>query len=261
MSIANDINIAKVCQVLATRDIERGKEKDRMYPRKLYIARKAVEWLNTNNSADTTLKGKWGYMVAMCGKYVSEAKGILSLGATGVNVSAVYGNGSVLMPYPINITISSGGVYTVTNLAWVGLTQVNTVVINGVNYQSGVGFSFNSATGTFDFTLGSYLLQVGDVMTALGFKVVSSGIISGGTTSVLPTTVYVSASYGLTLSVPITVSHTVLLFLRGGSPSGGVITSGSPTGAQVLFDNTTGLFTVAAGNEFAAGETITIQYY
>ena len=36
MSIANDIKIAKVCQVLALRDIEKGRERDLKLGRKIY---------------------------------------------------------------------------------------------------------------------------------------------------------------------------------------------------------------------------------
>jgi len=263
MSLVNDIAIAKVCQVLALRDIEKGKEKDKYFPRKLYMARKGVDWLASNGSTDATLKGKQGYMVAMCGKYIAEAKGILAIGSTGTTVSAIYGNGTILMPYPINLTVTSGqaGVSTISNSSWVGISGINTVVINGVNYQSGVGFTFNSGTGVFDFSLTPYTLQTGDVITALGFKTIASGTITGGGLSGLPTTIYVSATAGLTINVPATIGHAVILVLRGGIGTGGVITTGSPTGTQVLFDTTTGNFTVATGNEFIASETITIQYY
>ena len=260
MSAANDIKIGKVSQVLAIRDIEKGIEKDLSLPRKLYTTRKGVEWALANS--DSSLTKKQGYMIAMCGKYTAEARGILALGATGQNVSAIYGSGSVLMPYPINLTITAGqsGVYTLSNLAWIGLQSVNTVVINNASFQSGVGFTFNSATGQFDFTIGSYLLQTGDVLTTLGFKTVASGTISGGGGSTTPTTIYVTATDGLTLSVPITVGKTVTLLLRGGIGAQ-VITTGSPSSSQVFFDGTVGSFSVPSGSDFVSGENITIQYY
>lgn len=262
MSIANDIKIAKVCQVLALRDIEKGKERDLGLPRKIYTTRKGLEWLNTNNSTSSTLVGKQGYLIAMCGKYTSEARGILALGATGQNTSAVYGNGSVLMPYPISLIISSGqaGVSTISNTAWVGLQDVNTVVVNNATFQSGVDFTFNSATGVFDFSLRPYVLQTNDSITTLGFKPVASSGTSGGS-SVFPTTIYTTATAGLVITVPILIGKTISLFLRGGMGCGGVVTSGSPVADQVLFNSTTGTLTVNSGWDWVSGENLTIQYY
>ena len=259
MSIANDIKIAKVAQVLAIRDIEKGKERDFDLPRKLYTTRKGVDWLNTNIPSDTSLSGKQSYMVGMYGKYSSEARGILALGASGQNVSAVFGSGSVLMPYPINVTISTSG-STLTNSAWVGLQDINTAVINNVPYQSGTGFTFNSATGTFDFSLSGYVLQIGDTLTALGFKpTASSGSISGGTGS-FPTTAYVNASAGLVTNIPVLVGKTISLLLRGGLGAT-VITSGTIVGGQIYFDNSVGTLRVLSGNDWVDQEPLIIQYY
>lgn len=261
MSIANDIKIAKVCQVLALRDIEKGRERDLKLGRKIYGARKGVEWLNANSPSDSTLLGKQGYMVAMCGKYASEARGILALGATGQNISAIYGNGSVLMPYPINVVVSAGqsGVSTISNLAWVGLQGITDVVINGNPLQSSVGFTFNSATGIFDFSLGSYVLQTGDVITSLGFKTVASTGTSS-TPSTFPTTIYVPATAGLVVTIPALVGKTIGLLIRGGSGVT-VITSGAIVNDQVKFDSSVGTLTVNSGWDWVAGENLIIQYY
>lgn len=63
-------------------------------------------------------------------------------------------------------------------------------------------------------------------------------------------------------SVTITglINKVVGLLLMGGIGSGEIITTGTPAGFQIKFDNTTGTFTKASGQEFYGGELLTIRY-
>ena len=95
MSVANTINIAKVCIPLAVRDIAKQLEQDRDYPRKLYIAYQTLDDLNTDDptNADVTLLND--YTFALCGGYYFEAESLLSLGQSGIIVNPSTGVASL----------------------------------------------------------------------------------------------------------------------------------------------------------------------
>lgn len=67
-----------------------------------------------------------------------------------------------------------------------------------------------------------------------------------------------TCSVGVTETIATLVGRGVRLILRGGIGSGEIITSGIPTGNQILFDSVTGTITCNEG--FSAGELLTIQY-
>ena len=71
-------------------------------------------------------------------------------------------------------------------------------------------------------------------------------------------TIYVTATDSNVISDASLVGRFVRLVLIGGIGSGEVITSGTPTGDQIKFDNTAG--TLERAYNFAAGELITIQF-
>lgn len=169
MSVANNVNIAKVCVSLTIKAIARGLEKDLNYPRKLYIAYQVVNDINTDDSTDADLPAGSNYLYSLCGGYAFEAQDILNLGGGGIVATSAGNTG--LTPYPISRIITAGeaGLMTLTDSNWIGLEDINQVVINQSVYQYGVGFTFNSLIGRFDFTLSSYTLQEGDVLTSFGF--------------------------------------------------------------------------------------------
>lgn len=70
------------------------------------------------------------------------------------------------------------------------------------------------------------------------------------------TTIWVTASASTVISDAQMVDRDVKLVLVGGIGSGEVITTGTPTGDQLLFDSSAG--TLERAYEFAAGEIITI---
>ena len=72
------------------------------------------------------------------------------------------------------------------------------------------------------------------------------------------TTIYVAATDSNVISDARLVGRFVRLVLIGGIGSGEVITSGTPTGDQLKFDNTAG--TIERSYNFADGELITIQF-
>lgn len=70
------------------------------------------------------------------------------------------------------------------------------------------------------------------------------------------TTIWVTASASTVISDAQMVDRDVKLVLVGGIGSGEVITTGTPTGDQLLFDSSAG--TLERAYEFTAGEIITI---
>lgn len=71
------------------------------------------------------------------------------------------------------------------------------------------------------------------------------------------TTIYFTATDSDIVSDARMVGRDVKLVLVGGIGSGEVITSGTPTGNQLLFDSSAG--TLQRSYKFAAGEEITVQ--
>jgi hypothetical protein len=161
------INIAKSCISLVVRDIEKGIEKDLLLPRKLYVCYKAT--LDAIALDSTDIKSP-NYLYSLCGGYAFEAENKMGAGGIVVNPSTG-GTNSGLTPFPINVTISSGeaGVSILQSSAWIGLQDVNSVVINQSILQKDVQFTFNSVTGVFNFSLYGYILQTNDQVSSFGF--------------------------------------------------------------------------------------------
>jgi hypothetical protein len=136
----------------------------------LYMERLALQYGNSMSLSG--LQGVTNYVFSLCGGKLQIANQILANGSSGIIVPPSSGGSGGLTPYPITHTVSAGeaGFQVLTNPAWIGLQDVNTVVINQSILQNGVQFTFNSVTGTFDFSLYSYVLQINDVISSFGFK-------------------------------------------------------------------------------------------
>lgn len=173
MSVANNINIAKVCVSLTIRAIEQGLEKDLLLPRKLYCSYQVVNDINSDNpsSADLTLMSNQLY--SMCGGYAFEAQRILNLGGGGIVATTPAGGG--LTPYPIAVSLVGGQIVGMTIKAvvqsdWYGLSGFSFCFINQNQLSLGTNFTYNSVNGVFDLSLYSYTPQVGDIFSVQAFK-------------------------------------------------------------------------------------------
>ena len=225
----------------------------------LYMERKGVEYGIAQSLPD--LQQNTNYLYSLLGGNINEANNILTNGGGGINANSIQNSNGSLTPYPINLEITSGqaGVSTISSSSWIGLAYVNSAVINSSVYQAGIGFTFNSATGVFDFSLSGYVFQEGDDFSALGFlPITSTGGGGGGT--VVPMTATVNATAGTVVNIPITIGKTVNLVFRGIGIAE-LVTSAFPTGNQISFDTATGDFSVGSDNPFFDGELITVQYY
>lgn len=105
-TIANTIIFAKGSQYLATVDILRGGlysgGVDYNLPRKLYLVRKNVEWLNTLDSSDTTLLSTAKFLYGLCGKYALDAQEIvINAGTIVTPITPITPSSSVTMPFYI----------------------------------------------------------------------------------------------------------------------------------------------------------------
>lgn len=254
-------SLAKICQYLVANNnaIREGMFNgsiNEKYSTILYMERKALEYGIQQNLSG--VQGASNYVYSLLGGEINKANNILTNGGGGINVSAVANSSGALQPYNINITITAGqsGVSTISNPSWFGLTYISDVIINGSSYQNGVGFTFNQSAGAFDFSLSGYILQENDKFSALAFIPISSSK-SG---SANPQTIYVSASAGVSVNIPNTIGKVVSLGFRGiGLVQ--VITIGTPTTNQVLFDSVTGSFIVASDNPFFQDELFAVQFY
>lgn len=256
--------LAKICQYLVGNNASRQSilmngSLNQPTAKILYMERKAIEYGISQNLS--SLQGKTNYLYSLLGGSINTANNILTNGGGGINVGAVQNSNGGLTPYPINLSISSGqaGVSTISSTSWVGLAYINSVVINSSVYQEGIGFTFNSATGVFDFSLSGYVLQEGDDFSTLGFQPITSSGGGGGVTSPQTATGYASGET-TTINIAITIDKTVNLAFRGGT-NVVLIFTGTPTGNQILFDSVTGDFYSAGSNPFADGEALTVQYY
>jgi hypothetical protein len=169
MSIANTLNIAKVCVSLTIQAIEQGLEKDLLLPLKIDISQQVVNDINTDDSSNADLTAMSNQLFAMCGGYAFEAQRVLNLGGGGIVATTPAGSG--LTPFPIShvVTVGESGSMTISSTAWVGLEDINQVVINQSVFQVGYQFTFNPLSGVFDFSLTGYTLQTGDIITSFGF--------------------------------------------------------------------------------------------
>lgn len=115
--------------------------------------------------------GVSGDVYRLCGAKLQEANNILVSGSGGIVVPPSGSGNAGLTPFPINVTISSGeaGVSILQSSAWIGLQDVNSVVINQSILQKDVQFTFNSITGAFNFSLYGYILQTNDQVSSFGF--------------------------------------------------------------------------------------------
>lgn len=259
-------SLAKICQYLVANESEKQSvffngSNNNNTPMILYMERKGVEYGIAQNLPD--LQQNTNYLYSLLGGNINNANDILTNGGGGINANSIQNSNGSLTPYPINLEITAGeaGVSTISNPSWVGLAYVNSAVINSSVYQAGIGFTFNTATGVFDFSLSGYVFQEGDDFSTLGFLPITSTGGGGGGGTVIPMTATANAVGGTTvINIPITIGKTVNLVFRGIGIAE-LVTSAFPTGNQISFDTVSGDFSVGLDNPFLDGELITVQYY
>lgn len=125
------------------------------------------------------------------------------------------------------------------------------VIYAGSVYIGGITLTgnFNEA-GMYSTTLigtGAY--------NSTGTQITPTGIlVQGGVPTRFEGT---SASESTSIVIASTIgASTILEFNRGGSNTTQIIYAGTPTGQQIKFDTTTGTFSTATDNPFAAGEEV-----
>lgn len=95
--IATIITYAKISQFLAADDIAKtflfkgGPPPLQKLSRLIYIVRKQVDLVYTNDPSDSTLDSTANYLYWLCGRYINQAKVILGQGGTGVIVNPTSG--------------------------------------------------------------------------------------------------------------------------------------------------------------------------
>ena len=145
MSVANTINIAKVCIPLAVRDIAKQLEQDRDYPRKLYIAYQTLDDLNTYDPTNTDVTLLNDYTFALCGGYYFEAANILALSTGGSianpSTGAVVTLGSIDTQFVVNASTSpiiDGATTLLINIPSTASLQNLQIALDGIVLPVGV---------------------------------------------------------------------------------------------------------------------------
>lgn len=259
-------SLAKICQYLVGNESEKQSvffngSNNNATSMILYMERKGLEYGIAQSLTD--LQQNTNYVYSLLGGNLNRANNILTNGGGGINSDTIQNSNGSLTPYPINLEITAGqsGVSTISSPSWVGLAYVNSAVINSSVYQAGIGFTFNTATGLFDFSLSGYTFQEGDDFSSFGFLPITSSGSGGGGGTVVPLTATANAAGGATVvNIPITVGKTVNLVFRGIGIAE-LVTSAFPTGNQISFDTVSGNFSVGSDNPFTDNELITVQYY
>jgi hypothetical protein len=114
-SISNIIIYAKISQYLAANDISKtlifkgGPPPNTRLSRLLYIVRKQVSLVFTNNPLDSTLDSTANYLYALCGKYINQAKLILGQGGSGAIVNPTTGTATSLTGVFVQFKIGDPG--------------------------------------------------------------------------------------------------------------------------------------------------------
>lgn len=108
MTTLEKINIAKISQYLSSQDVAKGNlfspRRDVNLPKKLYMERKAVEWMYDISPSDSSLEGTSNYLYALCGRYGLLAAAILAGGGGGSIINPVTpGGGGSSSAFPIYI--------------------------------------------------------------------------------------------------------------------------------------------------------------
>lgn len=101
------------------------------------------------------------------------------------------------------------------------------------------------------------LMAIYDVSSPGTKKITLAQLISLLNANAGITTIYITATDSNVVADAAMVDREVKLVLRGGIGSGEVITTGSPTGDQLLFNSGAG--TLEAAYNFADGELITVM--
>jgi hypothetical protein len=99
------------------------------------------------------------------------------------------------------------------------------------------------------------LSSPGTKKITIGQIVALINTIAGTVTTIWATATESNSFYDARL-----IGRNIRLVLLGGIGSGEIITSGTPTGNQLLFDSLAGTLTKPSGDTFADGELLTIMY-
>ena len=271
MSVSNIIQIAQVTIPLVIRDIDLQLETDKLLPSKIYMAYQALNDLYTQDPNNTNVTFLSNYVFTLCGGYYFEAENIISVGGGGTLVNPSTGMYSSILAFDIQFTVGVSEMtagqttyvvsypYIMNGSISVELPQAN--LPQNVSSQFSYSVVYTTTYATITFLNGTPNIGVQDGMLILikGFRFISAQA-SGATPSTQPKLTWLTVPSDCTV-FPTTLSgNSVQIVFRGGLAGGEIITTGTPTGTQILFDTVTGNLTVNSGNGFVAGEQLAIQY-
>jgi len=271
MSVSNNIQIAKVTIPLVIRDIDLQLETDRQLPRKIYMAYQALNDLYTQDPTNTNVTLLSNYLYAMCGGYYFEAQNIITIGGGGTLVNPSTGASASLVAFNIQFTVGVSQMtagqttyvvtypYIMDGSITVEMPQSNLPIDDPNQLSYEIVYTNTSATITFLNGSPNIGVQNGMLFLIKGFRFISAQA-SGSTVSTAPKLTWLIVPTDCTTYHTTLAGYTVQIVFRGGLAGGQVITTGTPTGTQILFNTNTGDLTVDAGNGFVAGEQLAIQY-
>jgi len=162
LTVAQKLNIAKICQYLVTGAIAKGglfaKGIDQNLAMKIYNIRKAIQYRYETDPSDSTLEGTSNYLYGLC-RFVLQAQAITQTAGTISGIVATTGS-----PQPYQFIVDASTTFIIdgqsskTISAFIGY---NLMFVRGGITQSTVStepsyFSWSSTTGVFVCTPQAY---------------------------------------------------------------------------------------------------------
>jgi hypothetical protein len=253
------IDIAAVSQMLAANAIYKrglfGGGIDRRLPRLLYMERSAVEYIYGLDPTEENLRNTANYVYALCGEFGLRASYLIN-SSTGGSVAGITDSSSSQEVWN-NIVVTSADFADATNYNNSDLVGVAVrIFANDINQRYLIqGTEWNyTANGIeilidgFDSTAYDYTFNIWYVRRT-NLATVSEGFSPID---------YIAAGAETELVYTQLIGMTVTLVMRDGIGYR-VITTGTPTPTQVLFDTTTGTVTFNSGSPLSADEWIHIS--
>jgi len=170
LPITTILNLAAISQYLSAYDVTldtklNGGSLNSRLPRQIYQTRKNVEWMYAQDPNESTLVEVGNYLYALCGRYISVAKTIL--GSSGGVIIPPSTSTNTYAFAEIQISVDSGypivGTSVYQNNLMIGAKDIYQITLDGQIFYNGVGFAFNSITGTItmlNYTFGSGTIGV-----------------------------------------------------------------------------------------------------
>ena len=237
----------------------------------MYMVKKSLKWAKPYYVGTSSFNSVANYLGGIIGKWKGQAQTVLNLGNVGSIVNIVTGDSSSIAAFNLQIvvgggTLSSGDTTYVINYPYilkdsisVELPQSNLPIADSTQFSYQVSYTSNNATITFLNGTPNIGVQTGMELLIKGLRFVQANASGSFTNAGKNAWSFQTVSTtGTTLSVPSLATKTIIVIFRATPLE--VITVGTPTSNQILWDSNAALLTTSSSNPLIQGETLAIQY-